>query len=307
MVQQMNGSKARLAFLGPLGTYTHQAAHERFGEDVEYVERKNITDVYNALSSSVHFAVLPSENTIHGAVVESYNALRSETLGRENYVRGQIVIPINHCLVVRTGVKLDDIECVLSHEQALGQCRKFLSEKLPDASLIPTESTAAAARLLLGQRIDGRDSNKCAAICSKVVVAMFEGLMLLCEGVQDIKTNFTRFFVLSRGAEIALPVCSVPSNDRYALLRITDSPQSAANDVKHPTSIAPWLHSIDLPILRMDRRPALSSEPFHDVYFIEVSKRRVEALDAPWWDELRYHVLKKVSDNGGQGQVLGVW
>jgi len=139
-------------------------------------------------------------------VIETYNVFRSRAIGQESFVRGETNMPINHCLVVRQNVKMEDIELVLSHEQvtihtslfmhasfsdlisppqALGQCKAFLKECLPKASMVPTDSTASAARALLDPPSKDVDPLKSAAICSTIVTSLFSGLEVLCAGIQD--------------------------------------------------------------------------------------------------------------------------
>ena len=62
--------------------------------------------------------MLPQENTIFGAVIEAYDVLRMPSVGREIFVRGEISLPVQHCLMARRGVKFEDVERIVSHEQA---------------------------------------------------------------------------------------------------------------------------------------------------------------------------------------------
>lgn len=138
--------------------------------------------------------MVPQENTIYGSVIETYDGLRS---GRA-VVRGDVVLRISHCLLVREGLGLAEIGCILSHEQvrleqqkkesntllditkALGQCRKYLSRFLPNVRIVKTTSTAAAAEAVLAD-----PTKKSAAIASRLCVEVFKGLTLLEENIQD--------------------------------------------------------------------------------------------------------------------------
>ncbi|PFH54566.1 hypothetical protein AMATHDRAFT_52207, partial [Amanita thiersii Skay4041] len=164
-----------VAILGPLGTYTHEAAYSIFGSCAEYQEQRTIKDVFEALYAAMPLAVVPQENTIFGNVVETYDNLREMKYG---FICGEVILKVQHCLVVRKGVALKDIRCVMSHEQALGQCQTFLGMRLPAARQIKTVSTASAARALLDSPPD------CAAICSKVCANLFDDLQVLFEGIQ---------------------------------------------------------------------------------------------------------------------------
>lgn len=76
-----------------------------------------VPGVFEALSSDASFALLPKENSTHGTVIETYDLLRSSTVGVENVVQDEITLEIRHCLVVRRGLALRDIRRVMSHEQ----------------------------------------------------------------------------------------------------------------------------------------------------------------------------------------------
>jgi prephenate dehydratase len=80
--------------------------------------KQPLLDVFNAVSSNTPLALIPQENSTYGAVVETDDLLRLPTTGREIFVVGETTISIQHCLLVRRGVKLQHIETVLSHEQA---------------------------------------------------------------------------------------------------------------------------------------------------------------------------------------------
>jgi hypothetical protein len=88
--------------------------------------------VFNALSTGCRLAVIPQENSIFGSVIETYDQLRHPTVGTEKLIRGEITIGVQHSLVVRKGVKLQDVIRVLSHEQA---SRIELRFQCPDMSL----------------------------------------------------------------------------------------------------------------------------------------------------------------------------
>ncbi len=141
----------RLAFLGPPGSYSHQVrpchrrlssppnipqcAAQRFQDAVQYAEQPTIsgafkhpshacrlesdflTDVFRAVASGVPFAVIPQENSVYGTVIDTYDTLRSPEAGLSVFVRGELTLAVKHCLVVRHGVKPEDIRRVLSHEQ----------------------------------------------------------------------------------------------------------------------------------------------------------------------------------------------
>ncbi|KAG7450413.1 PDT-domain-containing protein [Guyanagaster necrorhizus] len=288
MVGRPMQDKPAVAFLGPLGTYTHQAAYEKFGSDVEYIEQNSIAEVFDSLSTTVDIGIVPQENSIFGPVIETYDCLRRD---EPIFVRDEIILAIQHCLIVRKGVQLSDIDCVMSHEQALGQCRSFLETELPHASLKKMPSTSAAAKALLSSPLTY------AAICSKACLTVFDGLELLNEGIQDQHSNFTRFYVVAKSSN------EVPSSTERrgrALLRLSV-------DVSNKSaSIMTLLAALRINyISRIDRRPALDSVPFHDMYFVELNSIAEQSQDI--WEREIEHGLERVRLAGGAGKLLGIW
>ncbi|KAJ7940864.1 Prephenate dehydratase-domain-containing protein [Mycena leptocephala] len=269
----------KVAFLGPRGTYTHQAAYDRFGDTVEYHQSGNITgQCINAVASkTAHAGVVPQENSIFGSVIETYDALRKQDIG---FIRGEIVLEVQHCLLVQRGVKREDIQCIKSHEQALGQCRGFLSQNFPFASLEKVASTAAAAEAVL-------TSPNCAAICSRLCIAVFDGLEILFEGIQDRSSNFTRFYVLTATRDNELPPspCPVPSQTR-CLVRL--SPRSDLGP-----AITQLLTALAMNVSRFDRRPQLE---------------KLERGDSgsPWASDIE-NGIERVRASGGEAELLGIW
>ncbi|KAG7086436.1 hypothetical protein E1B28_002390 [Marasmius oreades] len=281
-----------VAFLGPLGTYSHQAAYERFHETADFVEKGRISDVFDALGE-VDFGVIPQENTIFGPVVETYDALRNID---SSFICGEVTLKVQHCLLVRAGVNISDITCVMSHEQALGQCNGFLTKHLPDAATTKMTSTAAAA-----ETVSKSAGSTCAAICSKLCLKMFEGLELLREGIQDESSNYTRFYVMAKDARAALPT---PHNTphAHALLRVDSNAESNGGD------IANVIKALEIPIARIDRRPASNGKPFNDLYFIELRDSSCPPNGYPTkWDEKVQDAMERIRAAGAEVKLLGLW
>ncbi|KAK0208255.1 Prephenate dehydratase-domain-containing protein [Desarmillaria ectypa] len=288
MADLSSQGKPAVAFLGPLGTYTHQAAYEKFGSDVEYIEQNSIAEVFDSLSTTVDIGIVPQENSIFGPVIETYDCLRKDD---PVFVRDEIILAIQHCLIVRKGVKLSDIDCVMSHEQALGQCRSFIEKHLPHASLKKMPSTSAAAKALLSSPLT------CAAICSKACLTVFDGLDMLNEGIQDQHSNFTRFYV------VAKPSNDVPSRTERrtrALLRLSVDVTNKSASIMTLLAALRMNH-----ISRVDRRPALDSVPFHDIYFVEINSIAEQSQDI--WESEVGCALERVRLSGGTGKLLGIW
>ncbi|KAG1826042.1 Prephenate dehydratase-domain-containing protein [Suillus subaureus] len=289
-----------LTFLGPPGTYSHQAAFDAFGDSVHYVAKQTIAGVFESLSSELPFGIIPQENSTNGSVIETYNLLRCEFVGRDSFVRGETNLPIKHSLVVRQNVKIEDIEHVFSHEQALGQCKAFLKELLPRASLVPTDSTASAARALLNPLSDSFDPLKSAAICSAIVTSLFPGLEVLHTGIQDGESNVTRFYIVSHGVDVRVPWQTPPTHRKRALIRFLPDRDSVAWDFSQA------IKALNIPISRIDRRPSLYSATFHDAYFLEVYAEGGKESDVTWFDCVN-QAVERLRQAGLESTVLGIW
>lgn len=179
-----------VAFLGPAGTYTEEAAL-RHAPDAQRVAFPSLPAVVAAVDSGqVDEAVGPIENSIAGSINDIVDALIGAQQAR---IVGELLLPIDVCLIAPTGVALTDIRSVRSKAEALGQCRRFLSEHLPDATLEPYDSTAGAVASLANE--DGS-----VAALGPRRAAELSGMQVLQSGVEDRKNNVTRFVVLGREA-----------------------------------------------------------------------------------------------------------
>ncbi|KAI0715166.1 PDT-domain-containing protein [Earliella scabrosa] len=309
----------RLAFLGPPGSYSHQCAAQRFHDVVEYAEQPTISDVFRAVAADVPFGVIPQENSVYGSVIDTYDALRSPEAGQSVFVRGELTLSVKHCLVVRRGVKLEDIQRVMSHEQALGQCSRFLAERLPGVTLtkVPSTSTAANAVLCCGE---GTDEPESAAICSAHCATMFDGLEILFQGIQNEASNTTRFYILAKSSEAPIPGGPREPRRQRALIRIGNRRQES-RDEEHPslsestrTVTSTLLTTFGCPALRIDRRPSLSDTPFDDVYFVEVGDLTLpltysaarRSCEEEWLQRIKDGVTR-INVAGGEASILGVW
>ncbi|GAA5987083.1 hypothetical protein JCM10908_001019 [Rhodotorula pacifica] len=178
--------KPRVAFLGPLGTYSHQAATDFFGE-CECVPQERIADVFTAVSSSrAIYGVVPIENSSFGPVAETAEQLRTSELA----LRGMTALRIGHALLASKEAGNAAPRRVYSHEQALGQCRRYLAKRYPNAEIVQVNSTAKAAQ-------EAARDPEGMAVCSFKCAEVYD-LRVVDRDIQDAgDTNTTRFVVLS--------------------------------------------------------------------------------------------------------------
>ena len=180
-----------VAFLGPEGTYTDEACFF-YAPDEERIPFASLGLVTSALEEGkVDQAVVPIENSLGGAVIETVDYLITS---KNSHIVGEILLPIDHCLITRPGVQLGDIRVVMSKQEALTQCREFLSTELRFAEQIPTTSTASAVT-------DLKEADDRVAAIGPRRSAELAGLPILAQGIQDRQNKVTRFAVLSSNGD----------------------------------------------------------------------------------------------------------
>jgi chorismate mutase/prephenate dehydratase len=175
-----------IAYLGPEGSFTHQAAESRFGAMSAYLPIGSIKGVFREVSSGkAKFGVIPIENSSNGIVSDTINCLSSYDVK----VIAEVVIDIHHTLATSCE-DIKDITAIYSKDIAFEQCHRFLENVgLDEVEHIPVESTAKAAKYAL-------QNKSSAAICSHVA-AKISNLPILFEDIEDKDNNRTRFFIVS--------------------------------------------------------------------------------------------------------------
>ncbi len=162
-----------------------------FGSGVDARPYPDFQSVFEAVEKDeVTHAVVPVENSIEGSVAIVNDLLLDHDLG----ISGEVIVPVKHCLMALDGATVESIREVMSHPQALGQCRKFLQSH-PEWRTIPSYDTAGSARLVAAS---GRTD--LAAIAAKRAAKEY-GLRVLKEDIQSEIVNFTRFFVLEKNPQ----------------------------------------------------------------------------------------------------------
>lgn len=196
----------RVAFLGPIGTYTHQAARSRFGACSIYTPLTTIEAVFKEIENKeCEFGVVPVENNTEGAVNITLDCLAKY----ENVkIVAEIYMDIHHSFA-SLSENIAQIKRIYSHPQGYAQCRKFLDDHgLGEVEFIPTKSTAAAAKT-------ASEDASSAAICSKIA-AQISNLPVIFDTIEDNYANKTRFFVLSNFKN------SPSGRDKTSILAKTD-------------------------------------------------------------------------------------
>ena len=208
--------RKQVAYLGPKGTYAEKAAHilsklANFQTPI-FVPCNGLHSVIKSIAyNNCDAAVVPIENSVEGGVTATLDALWKFP---DININKAIVLPIKHALISHG--EISEISEVLSHPQALAQCSEWLSENLPTAITLPTNSTSEAVKMVKGSRFR-------AAIGSKSLIKI-EGLKELAFPINDVPGNCTRFVLLSKESiadspNIASFAFSLLSNKPGALLK----------------------------------------------------------------------------------------
>ena len=177
----------RLAYLGPEGTYSEQAAID-YAADFVRVPYSGIPAVVRAVElGEVEEAIVPIENSLEGVVTFTVDLLIHESPLK---IRGEVIVPIHHQLLMNPGVGMEEIRVVYSHPQAIAQCRGYLSRNLPNAEHVASLSTASAVEDMNSSQVSrSRDFQqpRCGAI---------RGHELWSPTSRMCRNNLTRFVVL---------------------------------------------------------------------------------------------------------------
>ena len=227
----------RIAYLGPPGTFTEQAAAlfagDRAGAD--FLPFPSITASAEAVAQHhADAAVVPFENSLAGAVGETHDLIIHQL---DLNIRDELVIPIEHCLIVAPEADVSEIRVIYSHPQALGQCQRYLNRRFPNVRTEATLSTAQA----VGRAIELGDQT--AAIAPRRA-AQLHNARILERGIEDDHRNATRFVVLAHDD-------SEPTgDDRTTLLFSTaNRPGALLRALQH-------FADADINLTRIESRPA---------------------------------------------------
>ena len=180
----------KVAFQGERGAYSEMAALQHFrgylGKSIELIPNKTLPDVFETVESGkAEYAVVPIENSIEGSVNETYDLL----INSKMMVCNEIYFRVVHCLISYRDSDIHKIKAVYSHPQALAQCRNFLQKHKMEP--IPFYDTAGSVKMLKEFPIDNAG-----AIASEIAAETY-GMKIIEKGIEDSKSNYTRFIVLA--------------------------------------------------------------------------------------------------------------
>ena len=262
-----------VACQGVEGAYS-QVACDRLLPRGKIVYVKSFEAVFSAVESGLcKFGVLPIENSSNGSVRAVYDLVQRKNFSIVRSTR----LCIHHELLVQPGVKLTDITEIYSHEQAIGQCSKFLSE-LNGVRVIPCANTAVAA-----QMVAESGSRHAAAISSHACAALY-GLECIHDAIQDSDNNYTRFICISKEPVI------YPGANRISLVIAFENKPGALYEILSK------LAALDINMTKLESCPVVGSD-FDFVFFLE--------LDASVQDPSVLAMLEEMERSCAKFQFLG--
>ncbi len=216
----IQGSIDKIGFLGPKGTFTHQAALEFFPKaGSKFIPRKSIIEIFENVEKGImEYGVIPIENSLQGTVRETLDLLIEKNL----MIYGELELRIVQNLITIPGADIEHIQRVYSHPQAFGQARSWLKANLPGAEIINTNSTAEAIKI-----VRERNQKENAAMGTKFACDVY-GLKVLSSHIEDHPSNYTRFLVIStqqnelRNENVKTSIVYVTKHKPGALYRVLE-------------------------------------------------------------------------------------
>lgn len=181
-----------IAYLGPQGTYSDEAAHafaEKLGKpDAALVACQSFTEVFdNVDRGKCTYGVVATENSLEGPVTAT---LDNFAFNSYSTILGVHVVDIHHCLITHPDAKLSDIRTVASHAQGIGQCRRFITRELPNAQTTITSSTAESVKVAMA-------NPDTAAIATRYAAKLY-GAKVVEEDIEDRFGDQTSFALIGR-------------------------------------------------------------------------------------------------------------
>lgn len=256
----------RIGYLGPAGSFSHTAAMLKFGQSVEYEPLADITSIFDEVSKGhCDLGLAPVENTMGGGVIETLDAL----IDSDVKICAEVLMSIHHNLLSKS--PLEEIEKIYSKPEVFTQCRSWLSATFKGGQTIPVASTARAAQL-------AAEEPKSAAIGSSVAAELY-GLKIICENIEDIANNVTRFLIISR--QDAKPT----GGDKTAILFSTAHKAGALADVLEV------FKRYGVNLTNIESRPSRKRE-WEYYFFVDFLGHRTEKHICDGLEESRKHCLQ---------------
>ncbi len=257
----------KVACLGPEGTFTQMATRKQFGDAVDSVPLMTVDDVFReVVSEACHYGVVPVENSSEGVVNHTLDNFLNSSLN----ICGEVEMRVHHHLMVAADVS-HDIKRIYAHQQALGQCRRWLNSHYPDLPLLPVTSNAEAARL-------AREEKGAAAIAGEMA-AEIHGLRIVSRQIEDEADNTTRFIVIGRED------VGQSGNDKTSIMVSTQNHPGALYKLLEP------FHRHHVSLTAIETRPSRNGM-WSYVFFIDFEGHRLDDHIKVLLDEIDQDALE---------------
>jgi|TARA_R110002096_G_scaffold152824_3_gene316042 chorismate mutase / prephenate dehydratase len=261
-----------VAFLGPSGTFTQEAALKHFGHAVNTLETVTIADIFHEVENGeAHYGVVPVENSTEGVISHTLDLFINSPL----QICGEVALRIHHHLL-SSAESLADIKVVYSHQQSLGQCRQWLMANMLNIETVAVSSNAEAARL-------AKEHSNAAAIAGEVAAELY-GLNKLASHIEDELDNTTRFLVIGQ------QLVSASGDDKTSMMISTKNVAGALQSV-----LAPFAYA-GISLNKIESRPSRQGA-WEYVFFVDI--------DGHQQDEKVAAVLHELLPNVNVLKVLG--
>ena len=276
-----------VAYLGPEGTFSYFAGVEYLGHSAIFHPCNDLAQVFEEVAGGqCELGVVPLENSLQGTVGVSFDLF----LSHDVHIQAELFSRISHCLLSNAG-SLAEVRTVYSHPQPLAQCGGWLRAHLPNAALVPVESTAAAARRAQGEAG--------AAAIGNGRLADLAGLAILARRIEDQAGNWTRFVIIGPqaaraqlGGAMRSPVPGHTGADKTSLLFTLPDKSGTLSAVLDLLA----RHQINM--RKLESRP-LRGQCWKYVFFADVESD----LEAPQYAEL----LQKLHETCTSFRILGCY
>eukprot|EP00284_Hemiselmis_tepida_P012691 CAMPEP_0174932508 /NCGR_PEP_ID=MMETSP1355-20121228/35738_1 /TAXON_ID=464990 /ORGANISM="Hemiselmis tepida, Strain CCMP443" /LENGTH=392 /DNA_ID=CAMNT_0016178923 /DNA_START=44 /DNA_END=1218 /DNA_ORIENTATION=+ len=269
-----------VAFLGPMATFTHQAARCRFGINANYIQCERINDIFTAVEKGTsEFGLAPVENSTEGAVSQTLDLLATSEL----QVVAEVCVEIRHNLLSRS--ELSKVQRVYSHPQALAQCRQWLDSNTPGAEVIAESSTAKAAQLAAASLPE-----EGIAAISSLLASEIYSVPVRATSIQDLSSNMTRFVVLRKPNSNGKPESEPTGDDKTMLVLATTDRVGALHDVLNA------FKQRGVNLARIESRPS-KSKAWEYIFFVD--------MHGHWVDTNIREVMEELKDHCSSVRVLG--
>ena len=263
----------RVAFLGPEGTFTQEAALKHFGDSAISVPQSAIDEVFReVLAGACNYGVVPVENSTEGVISHTLDSFMDSSLK----ICGEVELRIHQHFMIGPNTNKDSVTRVYSHAQSLAQCRQWLNSNYPNIERVAVSSNAEAAK-----RVQGEWNS--AAIAGDMASELYS-LEKMWEKIEDRPDNSTRFLIIGREA--------VPrsGDDRTSVVVSVHNKPGALHDLLEP------FRRFNVDMTRLESRPSRNSK-WSYVFFIDLVGH-IE--DQPVAD-----VLEELSTSVAELKILG--